>query len=65
MPFAVGGFIRDHLGAAWRALLGRDTFGGSECAGAAWESLRKHAVDGIGPAAVVLDNPVGDLTYVT
>src|SRR5690348_11118304 len=55
MPFSVRGLVFDHLGAARHALLGRRAPGGCQRRGAVAKRLGEHAVDGIGPAAIMLD----------
>src|SRR4051812_14558866 len=63
VPFAVRGFIFDHLGASRHPLLGRGMFGRGKRRGMGRESLRKCAVDGIGPAAIMLNDFVGDIGH--
>src|SRR5229473_4718323 len=63
VPLAVGGFVFDRLGSAGHALLGGGAPGGGKCRGMGRERFGKHAIDGIGPAAVVLDDFVGDVGH--
>src|SRR6202022_3547352 len=63
MPLAVGGLIFDRLGTAGHALLGGGALGGGEGCRAGREGFRKHAIDGVGPAAVMLDDLVGHVTH--
>ena len=65
VPFAVGGLVFDRLGAPRHALLGGGAPGRGERRGVACEWLREHAVDGVGPAAVMLDDPVDDMGHVS
>src|SRR6516225_9970256 len=62
-PFAVRGLVFDHLGASRCALFPGGAPGGSERCGMGDEALRKYAVDGIGPAAIVLDDLVGEMAH--
>src|SRR5271167_4426742 len=63
VPFAVGGLVFDRLGAARHALLGGNPLGGGKRGGMGRERLRKHPIDGIGPAAVMLNDLVGDMGH--
>src|SRR6266404_1705203 len=60
VPFAVRRLVFDRLGAAGNALLGGGALGGGKRCGMGREGFRKHAVDGVGPAAVMLNDLVGD-----
>src|ERR1700757_3206488 len=61
VPLAVGCLVFDHLGASRRALPSRGTLGGGKGRSMIRKRLRKHAVDGVGPAAVMFDDFVGDV----
>src|SRR4030088_1831481 len=63
VPFAIGRFIFDGLGTAGHALFGGGAFGCGECCGVGREGFRKHAIDGVGPAAVMLHDFVGDVGH--
>src|SRR5262249_54705427 len=63
VPLPVRSLVLDHLGAAGRALLGGGAPRGGEGRGMRPERFGKNAVDGIGPAAVVLDDLVGDVAH--
>src|ERR1700721_3139613 len=63
VPLAVGGLVLDRLGTAGHALLGGGALGGGECCGMGREGFRKNAVDGVGPAAVMLNDLVGDVGH--
>src|SRR5580704_1861598 len=63
MPLAVGSLVFDRLGAAGHALFGRGAPGGRKRRGVSGESFREYAADGVGPAAVVLDDLVGDVAH--
>src|ERR1700726_589771 len=52
VPFAVRGLVFDRLGAAGHALLGGGALGRRKRRGVGREGFRKHAVHGVGPAAV-------------
>src|SRR5437016_13563628 len=60
VPFAVRRLVFDRLGTAGDALLGGGALGGGKRCGMGREGFRKHAVDGVGPAAVMLNDLVGD-----
>src|SRR6266702_8305873 len=62
-PLALGGLVLDRLGAAGHALLGGGAAGGGEGGGMGRERFRKYAVDGVGPATVVLDDFVGHVAH--
>src|ERR1700733_8617550 len=63
MPLAVGGLVFDRLGAARHALLGGGAFGGGKGLGMGRKAFRKHAVHGVGPAAVMLDDLVSHMAH--
>src|ERR1700731_4065537 len=63
VPSAVGGFVFDRLGSAGHALLGGGAPGGGQRRGVVRKRLGKHPVDGIGPAAVMLNDLVGDVGH--
>src|SRR5664280_3751722 len=63
MPFAVGRLVFDRLGAPGHALLGGGAPCGGKCGGVAREGFRKYAIDGVGPAAVMLNDLVGDVGH--
>src|ERR1700746_88466 len=60
VPFAVRSLVFDDFGASRRALFLGGALGSGECRGMGRKTFRKYAVDGVGPAAVVLDDLVGD-----
>src|ERR1700761_3445327 len=62
-PFAVGGLIFDRLRPSRHTLLGGRAPRSGKGLGVAREALREHPVIGIGPAAVVLDDLVGDMAH--
>ena len=63
VPLAVRGLVHDDLGTPGGALLGGGAPGGCECRAMGGEGFRKHAVERVSPAAVVLDDLVGDLCH--
>ena len=63
MPFAVGCLVLDRFGPSRHALFGSGAPRGRQSLGVGREAFREHAVDGIGPAAIVLDDLVGDVTH--
>src|SRR5712671_1857606 len=63
VPFAVGGLIFDRLGTAGHALFGGGALGSAKRCGMGRERLRKHAIHGVGPAAVMLNDFVGDVGH--
>src|SRR5258708_39923335 len=63
VPLAVRRLIFDRLGAAGHALLGGGASGGRQCGCMVREWFRKHAVDGIGPAAVMFDDLVSYVAH--
>src|SRR5712691_4887062 len=63
VPFAVGGLIFDRLGTAGHALFGGGALGSAKRCGMGRERLRKHAIHGVGPAAVMLNDLVGDVGH--
>src|ERR1700679_2960019 len=63
MPLAVGGLVFDRLGAARHPLLSGGAFGGGKRLGMGRKAFRKHAIHGIGPAAVMLDDLVGHMAH--
>src|SRR5271168_2329998 len=63
VPLAVGGLVFDRLGSAGYPLFGGDALGGGERHGMGRKRFREYAIDGIGPAAVVLNDPVGDMAH--
>src|ERR1700722_12117722 len=63
VPLAIGGLVFDRLGSAGYPLFGGDALGGGECRGMGRKRLREYAVDGVGPAAVMLNDPVGDMAH--
>ena len=63
VPFAVGGLVFDRLGTAGHALLGGGAPGGGQCRGVGRKRFGKYAADRVGPAAVMLNDFVGDMTH--
>src|SRR6185436_11281755 len=63
VPSSVGGFVLDRLGAARHPLLGGCAPCGCQRRGAVRKRLGKHAVDRIGPAAVMFDDLVGHMGH--
>src|ERR1700730_11597899 len=63
VPLAVGGFVFDRLGSAGHALLGGGAPGGGKRRGMGRVGVGKHDIDGIGPAAVMLNDFVGDVRH--
>src|SRR5258705_13794926 len=59
VPFAVGRLVFDRLGTAGHTLLGGGALGGGQRCGMGREGFRKHAIKGVGPAAVMLNDLVG------
>ena len=53
----------DHLGPAGRALFGGGALGGRQRRRTGGKTFRKHAIDGVGPTAVMLNDPVGDVRH--
>src|ERR1700760_754902 len=64
MPFAIGGFVLDRFGSPRYPLLGSGTPRRRESCGMAHKGFRKHAIDGVGPAAIMLDDLVGDMRHI-
>src|SRR5258708_162202 len=60
VPFAVRRLVFDRLGMAGHALLGGGALGGDKRRGMGREGFRKHAIDGVGLAAVMLNDFVGN-----
>src|SRR5262249_31628410 len=65
VPRALVILILDGFRVAGDFLLLRGRPSGGECLGMSREGFRKHAVDSIGPATLVLDNLVGDVRHET
>src|SRR4051794_21699986 len=63
VPLAVGGFVFDGFGAPGHPLLGGRALGCSERRGMRRERFREHAVNGISPSAIMLDDLVGDMGH--
>src|SRR4051794_29272368 len=63
VPFAVRRLVFDHLGPAGNALLGRGAAGSGHRIHTVRETLRKRAVDGVGPTAIMLDDLVADVAH--
>src|SRR5579863_6157990 len=63
VPLAVGGFILDRFGTPRHALFVGGAPGGGQRGCMCREAFRKHTVDGIGPAAIVLDDLVNDMAH--
>src|SRR5665213_2499467 len=60
---AVGGLVFDCLGATGYALLGGSTFGRRQGGSVGREGFRENAIHGIGPAAIMLNDLVGDMGH--
>src|SRR5665213_3769203 len=63
MPAALLVLVLYFLGVAGDGLFDRRRLGRGECCGVARERLREHAIDLVGPAAVVLDDFVCDFRH--
>ena len=59
VPLAVGRLILDRFGASGNPLFGGGASCGGNCRGMTRKRLGEYTIDGIGPAAVVLDDLVG------
>src|SRR6187455_1555117 len=64
VPLAVGGLVFDRLGTSRHALFGGGPLGGGQRHGTRRKGFRKYAIHGVGPAAVMLDDLVGDVAHV-
>src|SRR6202023_4261596 len=53
----------DRLGTAGHALPGAGARGGGQCRGVGRKRFGKYAADRVGPAAVMLNDFVGDMTH--
>src|SRR4051812_15672937 len=63
VPTSIRVLPLDRFALAGHALLRGGGLGGGERRRMAWERFGKHAVDLVGPAAVVFDNLVGDVGH--
>src|SRR5690242_20624914 len=63
VPLALGIFVLDDLGVARRFLFLRGGLCGPQRGSMSRESLGKNTVDLVGPAAIVLDDFVGDIGH--
>src|SRR4051794_24624009 len=63
VPSSVGGFVFDRLGAARHPLLGGCAPCGGQRRAAVRKRFGKHAIDGVGPAAVMFDDLVGHMGH--
>jgi len=65
VPLALVILVLNGFRIAGDFLLGGGRLGRGERVGVGWKALRKHAVDLIGPATVVLDDLVGHISHGT
>ena len=63
VPLALLVLELDDLGVAGDRLLGGGSLRGRQRVGMGREGLRKHAIDLVGPAAIVLDDLIGDFGH--
>src|SRR4051794_13080555 len=63
VPLAVGRLVFDGFSTPGHALLGRGALGSRKRGGVARKGFRECAFDGISPAAIMLDDFVGDMGH--
>jgi hypothetical protein len=65
MPLALVILVFDGFPVTGNFLLGSSYLRGGQCLGMGWEGFRKHAIDFVGTAAVVLHNLIDNIRHET